>query len=873
VTAGCLEESTVLAFLGGSLRRDERSEVERHVATCGACADLVTWAAADQASVTRLAGAEGRPFVGELHPGARVGRYQILGAVGRGGMGEVYAAYHPDLDRRIALKVVRGFGDDRDTSERRARLLREARAIARLSHPNVVTVHDAGSFGDRVFIAMELIDGQTIDQWLRAVPRSWQEILHVFVAAGRGLAAAHAADVIHRDFKLQNVMIAKTGGVRVMDFGLARLAQEDVREARCAGDDQPTVSLGSVTKTGAFVGTPAYMSPEQFRRERVDARSDQFSFCVALHEALFGARPASAAAESGNRRFGPDESPVRAVRGPGWLRAIVLRGAAPEKENRYRSMDALLTALERGRTRTRRTALAIGGAVAVLLTTAGAWRVARGNDATCGVPFERTVVAWSSDPADRRRLAIHGAFAATERTTAESTWTRVSSVLDDYMKAWNAMYLQACSATHVRHEQSAEVLDLRMSCLNDDLEQVHALTDTLLTADSEVVSRSVSAAFDLTPVSRCADVALLKSAVPLPKDERVLREVKRLRRSLAEVDALNDVGRTTAALEKTAALKPSVEATGYKPLLAELLVARGDLQSGLHLRGTEETFEQALFAAESGRDDAIAARAAAGLVYHLGVDLGRLADSERWASLASSILDRLPPGASRIRAWLLHNRACVYATDGQSEKAKVLAERALALKEKIFGREHPDVSITLGLLAWVSVVLDRPNDAIAYADRAIALFAQFGGADNQLVVDPLLNKGAALLALGRPTEAHAAFERALEIAQSGPTTHPEVAEALTGLAEVSIAGGDAAAAVPPLERARRIYEGYPGMTGMAANTQFALARALWESGHKSDRRRARHLAEIAHETYASHRLAEKARTCARWLAAHKSSGT
>ncbi len=173
----------------------------------------------------RLPGREGQPFLGQLLPGARVGRYQVLRAVGRGGMGEVYAAYHPDLDRRIALKVVQGLGSG--TGEQRMRLLREARAIARLSHPNVVTVYDAGTFGDRVFIAMELISGRTIDRWLRDEPRTWQQILDVFVAAGRGLAAAHAAGIVHRDFKPQNVMIANDGGVRVMDFGLARLPRED----------------------------------------------------------------------------------------------------------------------------------------------------------------------------------------------------------------------------------------------------------------------------------------------------------------------------------------------------------------------------------------------------------------------------------------------------------------------------------------------------------------------------------------------------------------------------------------------------------------------------------------------------------------------
>src|SRR6185503_14183722 len=200
------------------------SEVEAHVAGCPACLDLTTYAAADLAS--RAPGAAGPRglFIGELGIGSQVGRYRVLGLIGRGGMGEVYAAYHPDLERRIALKIVDESGPD--STERRARLLREARAIARLSHPNVVTVHDAGTLGDRVYIAMELVEGETVAAWLRAVPRSWREVVDVFIAAGRGLAAAHAAEIVHRDFKPQNVMIGKDGAVRVMDFGLARLVNE-----------------------------------------------------------------------------------------------------------------------------------------------------------------------------------------------------------------------------------------------------------------------------------------------------------------------------------------------------------------------------------------------------------------------------------------------------------------------------------------------------------------------------------------------------------------------------------------------------------------------------------------------------------------------
>src|SRR4051812_24208658 len=176
---GCLDEGMVVAFLDGGLAAADRSVVATHLGTCTACTELVTWAAADQAHRSRSAGREGRPFIGRLEPGSRVDRYQILSAVGRGGMGEVYAAYHPDLDRRIALKVVGEAGAD--SAERRGRLLREARAIARLSHPNVVAVYDAGTVGDRVYIAMEFVEGETVDDWLRSKPRGWREVVDVFI--------------------------------------------------------------------------------------------------------------------------------------------------------------------------------------------------------------------------------------------------------------------------------------------------------------------------------------------------------------------------------------------------------------------------------------------------------------------------------------------------------------------------------------------------------------------------------------------------------------------------------------------------------------------------------------------------------------------
>ena len=270
-----------------------------------------------------------------LSRAANIGRYIVLSLVGKGGMGEVYAAYDPELDRKVAIKLLRVRGNQAEAVEGRSRLLREAQAVAKLSHPNVVVVYDVGAFEDQVFMAMEFIDGHTLTYWMHAAARRWTEVLKVFAEAGRGLAAAHEKDMVHRDFKPDNVMLGTDGQVRVMDFGLARLmigreapvapppAVPTTRKRFAPPEGRPLVddddadldktrTIGRsesppaperihavpgdspphpLTETGAVLGTPAYMSPEQFAGRQNDARSDQFSFCIALYEALYGERP------------------------------------------------------------------------------------------------------------------------------------------------------------------------------------------------------------------------------------------------------------------------------------------------------------------------------------------------------------------------------------------------------------------------------------------------------------------------------------------------------------------------------------------------------------------------------------------------------
>jgi tetratricopeptide (TPR) repeat protein len=857
MAGSCIDEHLLLAFLAGNLTSPARTGVETHVATCSACADLATWAAAEIAHPSRAPGGEGHAFVGAMVPGSRVGRYRILEPVGRGAMGEVYAAYHPDLDRRIALKVVAAAGPS--TSERRQRLLREARAIARLSHPNVVTVHDAGTIGERVFIAMEFIDGVTLDAWLHAAPRGWQEVLDVFVAAGRGLAAAHAAGVIHRDYKPQNVMIAKDGGVRVMDFGLARLATETN-----AHEGSPHVGVpipDTVTKTGAVLGTPAYMAPEQSRGEVPDATADQFSFCVALHEALYGMRPVLAhVKEAGVRSALP--SPRRSGV-PAWLDALVARGLATAPDDRHRSMAALLGALERGRTRVRRrAAIASGLALVVLMTFAG-WRVARGSQITCTAPQARIAAAWS---APERRAAVHNAFTSSGHASAETGWQRFAATLDAYTNQWAAMYTQACGATHARGEQSAEVLDLRMSCLNDNLDQVRALTDSIAT-DAQAVSNAVTAAMNLTPVSRCADVALLRTAVPLPRDERTLQAVLRLRQLIADIEAMRQMAIWVPALAKAIAIRDEVKATGYKPLLGQLLAEIGLIQADLLSTDSERTLEDAVYVAESARDDLSVAKAAAALVYVAGYLLGKSAEGERWARLAAAVLDRLPDGyeSSRIRSWLFNDRATMSWAHGDYIQADALMRQAIALKEGLVGKDHPDVALSLFALAGMLTEGGRPKEALPLIERAEVICTMRIGPETPLLALALIQRADALRALGRRLEAMSAYQQAIVFLQRTPSqTEGYLAQANASLGETELETGHAHDALAHLEHAIELLTNVNYPAAGVASVEFSLARALWEGG--GDRDRALVLARAARRVFLAHESARSLREADAWLA-------
>ena len=312
-----------------------------------------------------------------------IGRFVVLRRIGEGGMGVVYSAYDNDLDRRIAIKLVHR---NRARGDHQSRVRREAQAMARLSHPNVVQVYEVGEYEDQVFVAMEFVTGPTLAEWTAAQSPSqarWRAILDKYIEVGRGLAAAHAARLVHRDFKPANAIVGDDGRVRVLDFGIARAAE--VGGSDSAAESEVVEMAGSLdrlsttlTRTGALVGTPAYMSPEQFDRRSVDARSDQFSFCVALYEALYEERPFAGdtpatlmfAVISGDIRPAPARAEV-----PAWIREIVVRGLANKPDARWGSMTELLDALARDPERQRRRwqKTAAFGSIAMLAVIGSVW--------------------------------------------------------------------------------------------------------------------------------------------------------------------------------------------------------------------------------------------------------------------------------------------------------------------------------------------------------------------------------------------------------------------------------------------------------------------------------------------------------------------
>jgi tetratricopeptide (TPR) repeat protein len=751
---GCLSETQILELVNGATPEG----AERHLDECSHCREVVAAAArafTDVGPASQRTEPSQEPADGVR--GASIGRYLLLQVVGRGGMGVVYAAYDPELDRRIALKLLTA--SDAGGPISRSRLVREAKALARVSHPNVVTVHDAGTIGDEVFIAMEFIEGATVGRWLREKPRSWREVCGVFLQAGRGLAAAHEAGLVHRDFKPENVLIRSDGRVLVTDFGLARPPSGPTQSSA-----PPEAAAVEITQPGAVAGTPAYMAPEQMRGAPVDARSDEFSFCVALHEALYGERPrpGEPAPDSGDRFLSPRADLLRTRRVPRHIRHAVARGLRSDPRERFPSMSELLAVLGRD---PRRRWIRAAVALSVLGLVATAWlayeRGAEQRASMCKPVARELAGIWDK----HRRQEVRRALLATRRPYAPDAWKSVRASLDAYAAAWVEARRDACEATWIRGEQSAEALDLRMECLRRRRSELKAVAEVLSRADERVVKRSVETAAGLTALGGCANVELLRAPMRPPIDAIARARVEEAQAELARAKALSRAGRYAEAGVIARRAVETGRALRYRPLEAESLLELGQAEYGHNdYRKAVESLRSARVAAEASRHDRVAARAAVDLVFVLGSRLREHDRAHEWAQLAGASIERLG-GDDELSFLLANNVGGVLSLEARMKEARAAFERALSLAEKLGWTEDPRIAALLNNLGVTSRRLGEYEKARSYFERALRIRERAFGREHPRVAFVVNNLGGVFYSLGRFDEAQRLHKRALAISE------------------------------------------------------------------------------------------------------------
>jgi len=847
-----------LAFVERSLGEPEREVIERHLQDCEGCRKTIGHVVAigetgtsDRPSPLALTAREGpgrKRDRSEPARGDAIGRFLLLELLGVGGMGMVFAAHDPELDRKVAIKLLRAGVVRADAGEAHVRLLREAQAMAKINHPNVIKVHDVGTHGDEVYLAMELADAGTVRAWLAGHP-SLREIVDVFVQAGRGLAAAHTAGLIHRDFKPDNVLRFEDGRVCVTDFGLV-----SVEHAGGAGAEpgDAIASEGSplardLTRTGSIMGTPLYMSPEQFGGRVATASTDQFSFCVALYEALYGVHPFAGTTyeELATNVAIAQVAPAPNVgKVPGWLRRMLLRGLAFAPEDRFPSMTALVDELARDRTIRRRR---IAGGAVIALGIAGAG-IAYAMWPTAEVPCQggeaRVAKVWSA----ARRREIEVAFLASKRPHAAATFAKLEPIVDDWGRSWALGHRDACEATRVRGEQSEHVLDLRMRCLADRLDEAGATLALLAVGGGDAVDQALDAVRRLPSIEPCANSSALDAVVRPPETDDARARVQAVNARLDEARAEQRLGRYARARDGANAATVTARATGYAPLVAEALLVLGKAQLALADRSAIDSLREASYQARAAGDSSTEIEASAALVdalttlrskYELALEVSERADAaaanarppaELLVELANArgVLDlargNLPEARTRDEQALavaepvlgpdhvavlttLEQLGNVLRAQGSFADARKRFERVLATRERIDGPNHPEVATAIDDLGNESRSEGKLDDAKRLYDQALAIRIASFGPDHPAVAGSYNNLGTFYAEQGDLASARKYFDLAIASYEKifGPNS-VELARTVTNLGSALVALGQLDAAKAALERARSLYE-------------------------------------------------------------------
>ncbi|MFV8755220.1 protein kinase domain-containing protein [Nannocystaceae bacterium ST9] len=750
---------------------DTRSSVETDASATATLAD------------TRGAGRSKEPEPPDPARGSNIGRYLVLERLGAGAMGVVFAAYDPELDRRVAIKVLHA----RHGGERaQARLVREAQALARVTHACVVAVHDVGLHEGRVFLAMEYVEGQTLRAFMADTTRGLDERLRVLLRAGEGLAAAHRAALVHRDFKPDNVMIAASGEVKVMDFGLARASEgessslDDERSGSldAGGPVSRLAATHELTQIGAMVGTPAYMAPEQLASLPADALSDQFAFAVTAYEALYGVRPfvggnlsALALAISEGRIA----EPPKHARVPAWLRRVLLRALASDPGLRWPDLDSLLRAMADDPIRARRRRWFTGGAL--------------GLSAGAGALIASLLAGPDPSPApacDELVAGLEGRWTEAARTELElalgqdAAASSVVQALDDYAAAWDAATFDNCTRTRVELAQSERVHELRAECLRHRQIAFEELVRVLGEGQGER-NRAVEAAAHLPAIATCSDVAALELEPAPPSDPTLRGEVELLRDEIAALEPLVEL---RGGKQRARELAARADELPYPPVQAEaaLIAGRALALADLLDEGVAR-LRQAYFLALTSGHARTQARAATELVYAVGYLQQDHRGGREWAEHALAIVARVDEGGL-LEADVQHSLAVLLDAAGDHGAALAANGRAYAIRRRLLPVNHPDLARSLNSMGNLHHSLGQLERARSDHEQALAIRTAIFGPDHPITSGSLNNLALTLRDLGELERARELFEQAVASLERSGSQGNNLARSLTNLAEV-----------------------------------------------------------------------------------------
>jgi tetratricopeptide (TPR) repeat protein len=692
----------------------------------------------DPAAAATFARLRGELFAAPTEP-TRLGRLVVLERIGRGGMGVVYAAYDPELDRKVAVKVLHA------RSARAAeRTLREGRALAKISHPNVVVVHDVEVVEERVHIVMEYVGGGTLRAWLRG-PRTWGEIVGRFAEAGRGLEAVHDNGLVHGDFKPDNVLMGPDGRrARVADFGLATLAADFEFDGSTT-----TVTDATRGSTAPIGGTAGYAAPEQVRGEAIDARADQFAFCVSLYEALFGVRPFSPVAIAAGELGAPAAARPDMPSGPRALRQLLLRGLSAQRVDRFESIGGLvdrLEALVRPRLWRLRAPLAGAGGLAIGLVLA-----ARSTGRDCEAAPAMLDQLWQD-----RRAAVLGAIAAVSRDAGAATDEKIDAALDAYVRQWSSTYRQTCTTTQ---GDTTGATAVRWQCLEQGRRRFDALTSVLTTVAQQELPQVVTAVADLEDPARCLSRATVLAPAPPPGHEA---DAARLRGVLARTIVAEELGRFDDALRDAQAVIDEAEQIEDAVLVADSMYQRAMAQEQLG-RGVaaRESQEAALWQAYRAGHHLIVAKAAIRLAYLRGYIDADQGEGTHWLRLAEEAVGIADPGGE-AEAMLERVRAALALRRGKPGDARDALNRAMRILGETIGPRHYGVASAMQNLAVVQAMTGDDLGALAGLEEATGIFEEALGRGHPFTASVLKSKGEVLRRLGRFDEATATLRDAID---------------------------------------------------------------------------------------------------------------